>query len=103
MVERINMVKELTLQQKAMGMCVMFIVCMMVVLASALKRRADWLIHILFRTVMGILMIYGINSVVIMQNEGMCIGYNPATILTSGILGFPGVLALYGMKLLSLL
>lgn len=74
-----------------------------VLLIGALRRRAEHLLTFLFRLVTGTMMIYFVNLAVASYNMQFAIGINPLTVLTSGILGFPGVLLLYGINLLNLL
>lgn len=101
--EKMNIVNTLTLEQKWIGVCTLFILCVILLIVGAMKRRMDWFIRMLFRTVMGVLVIYGVNYVAGNTYEFLCLGYNPATILTSGILGIPGLVAMYGIKLLAVL
>ena len=74
-----------------------------VLLIGALRNRAEHLLTFLFRLVTGTMMIYFVNLAVASYNMQFAIGINPVTVLTSGILGFPGVLLLYGINLLHLL
>lgn len=74
-----------------------------VLLIGALRKRAEHLLTFLFRLVTGTMMIYFVNLAVASYNMQFAIGINPVTVLTSGILGFPGVLLLYGINLLHLL
>lgn len=74
-----------------------------VLLIGALRRRAEHLLAFLFRLVTGTMLIYFVNLAVASYNMEIAIGINPVTVLTSGILGFPGVLLLYGINLLNLL
>lgn len=72
-------------------------VCAAILLISALKRQKEWLINLLFRTVTGTLGIFFINLG--LANWGMqsTIGINTVTVLTTAILGFPGLFLLYGI------
>lgn len=74
-----------------------------VLLIGALKKRAEWLLTFLFRAVTGTVIIYFANMFIISNNMGFEIGINPISVLTSGILGFPGVLLLYGINLIQIL
>ena len=74
-----------------------------VLLIGALRKRAEHLLTFLFRLVTGTMMIYFVNLAVASYNMQFAIGINLVTVLTSGILGFPGVLLLYGINLLHLL
>ena len=72
-------------------------VCAAILLIGALKRQKEWLINLLFRTVTGTLGIFFINLG--LANWGMqsTIGINTVTVLTTAILGFPGLFLLYGI------
>ena len=72
-------------------------VCAAVLVIGALKRKKEWLINLAFRTVMGTLGIFFINQG--LANWGMqsSIGINAVTVLTTAILGFPGLFLLYGI------
>jgi len=49
-------------------------------------------------------LIFGINSLCEMAGyEGVYVELNPATVLTTAILGFPGVILLFGMRIYGLL
>ncbi len=68
-----------------------------VLLLVSLQKRAEWLLNFILRMVMGSLAILGINEVLFSLGIPGGIGVNPTTVLTSGILGFPGLAALYGI------
>ena len=61
-----------------------------VLIIGAMKSRAEWIINFLN---------IFLGDVV----PGMGIGYNPITFLTTGILGFPGLVVLYGINFYMLL
>ena len=61
------------------------------------------IINFVMRGILGTIAIYFINMALERMgiSAGVCI--NAATVLTSGILGFPGLLALYGIGFYKLL
>ncbi len=71
--------------------------CVVVLLIGVLKKKVEWLLNIMMRCIIGTLAIYFVNKG--MENFGIVlgVGINEITILTSGILGVPGLLALYGI------
>ena len=79
------------------GILVAVAVCALVLLAAAIKKKAEWLMNFVLRGVFGTLGIYFINM--FMANAGMIssVGLNLTTVLTTAILGFPGVFVLYGI------
>ncbi len=63
----------------------------------AVKVKAEWLLNLCVRGVLGAIAIFFINSFLNKQGIAPCVGINAVTVLTSAILGFPGVAALYGI------
>ncbi len=57
----------------------------------------EWLINVIMRSVLGTIAIYFINSWLVTIGFSVAVGINAFTVLTSGILGLPGLLALYGI------
>lgn len=91
------------MQDKFIGFIILVAALAAVLLIGALKKRAEWLLTFLFRGVTGTVMIYFINLLITSTNMGFEIGINPVTVLTTGILGFPGVLLLYGINFVKIL
>ena len=60
-------------------------------------------LNFVMRAVLGIIAIYFINTALEKVGISLGVGINAATVLTSGILGFPGLLALYGIGIYRLL
>lgn len=85
------------------GIIVMLVVCAAVLLIGALKKRAEWLLNGCLRAVLGVIVIYFVNGFLEKQGIDICVGINAVTVLTSAILGFPGVAALYGLGFYRLL
>ena len=94
--ERITVRADIDLDNQNAVM-VIVAVCAAILLIGALKRQKEWLINLLFRTVTGTLGIFFINLG--LANWGMqsTIGINTVTVLTTAILGFPGLFLLYGI------
>ena len=57
----------------------------------------EQILNILLRGILGTIAIYFINSALEAVGLSLGVGINAVTVLTSGILGFPGLLALYGI------
>lgn len=59
--------------------------------------KKEWILNLLMRSIMGVIAIYFIN--IFLEERGIYpgVGINIWTVLTSGILGIPGVAALYGI------
>ena len=71
--------------------------CMAVLVIGALRKRAEWLLNMVLRAVLGMIVIYFVNSFLSGKGVGQMVGINVISFLTSAILGFPGVLGLYGL------
>ncbi len=91
------------MQNRFISFMIILAALLAVLLIGALRRKAEHLLTFLFRLVTGTVMIYFINLAVASYNMEIAIGINPVTVLTSGILGFPGVLLLYGINIVHLL
>lgn len=63
----------------------------------------DWLINFFTRGICSAIAIYFINAALANWNIFLGVGVNPASVLTSGILGFPGLILLYGIGIYKLL
>ena len=80
-----------------MGMTVVGIVCIAVLIVGVMKRKMEWVLNIFMRSILGTIAIYFINSGLATIGIDVGVGINPVTVLTSGILGFPGLAAIYGI------
>lgn len=78
-------------------------VCLIVLIIGALGRKVEWLVNFILRAVMGTIGIYCVNYLLASRQIGVAVGINPLTILTSGILGFPGIAVLYGIHFFKIL
>lgn len=85
------------------GIVVIVGVCALILLISAVRRKAEWLLNLVLRAVLGTLAVAMVN--VWMTEAGMTVlvGVNPISVLTSAFLGFPGLAALYGIQFYQLL
>lgn len=82
---------------KQMGLVFIVAVCVIVLLIGAARQKAMFLINFVMRLVMGMTIVYFVNEFLAVQHIDVAVGMNPATLLTMGSLGFPGVAALYGI------
>jgi len=71
--------------------------CMGVVLFCAVRKKWEWLLNVVMRSVLGAIAIYFINMGLGSMGVFPGIGINAVTVLTSGILGFPGLFLLFGI------
>lgn len=71
----------------------------MVMLMMAVKTNSMLLLNFILRSLTGSLLIFGIDQWMTTVGYSLYVGLNPGTVLTSGILGFPGVILLFGIKI----
>ena len=61
------------------------------------------ILNCVMRGILGTIAMYFINTALEKAGVSVGVGINAATVLTSGILGFPGLMALYGIGFYKLL
>lgn len=61
------------------------------------ENRGKFAVNFIVRAVVGCGLIFFINQFLEMNGIAVKVGINPVTILTSGMLGAPGVALLYGI------
>lgn len=82
---------------KQIGLVFIVAVCVIVLIVGAVRQKAMFLINFVMRLVLGVTVVYFVNAFLGLRHIDVAVGLNPATLLTMGSLGFPGVLALYGI------
>lgn len=87
----------------ATGIVMIAAVCGVILVMVAVKVKAEWLMNACVRGVLGTIAIFFMNSFLEKQGLDPCVGINAVTVLTSAILGFPGVAALYGIGFYNIL
>ena len=80
-----------------LGMIAVLLVCGAVLIMGVMKGKMEWLLNILMRSILGTIAIYFINNGLAAAGIDLGVGINPITVLTSGILGFPGLAVIYGI------
>lgn len=80
-----------------MGMVALVAICAIVLFIGVMKRKMEWLLNVLMRSILGTIAIYFVNGALAGVGISLGVGINPLTVLTSGILGFPGLVAIYGV------
>lgn len=61
------------------------------------------IVNFFVRVVVGIALVFFVNEFMSSQEVPVQVGINPITVLTSGILGVPGVALLYGISFYGIL
>lgn len=77
--------------------------CILVLLIGAVRKKVEWLLNLVMRSILGTVAIYFVNGALASAGISLGVGINAATVLTSGILGIPGIVALYGIGLYRIL
>lgn len=85
------------------GIAAIIVVCLIVLAIGAMGQKVEWLINFILRAVMGTVGIFVINYALAARQVQVAVGINPLTVLTSGVLGFPGVAVLYGIHFFKIL
>lgn len=85
------------------GFAMVIASCVFVLLIISFRKKKEWIINFILRGVMGTITIYFVNEFLSSQDILISIGINPLTVLTSGFLGFPGLVMLYGINLYGIL
>lgn len=70
---------------------------------SFLGKKAEWFLNLVLRSVFGVIFMYFLNWGIEILGFTVAVGINAATSLTVGILGFPGILVLYGLAVYHML
>mgnify|MGYP003290357751 CR=1 FL=1 len=72
-------------------------VCGVVLIMLLLKRKMQFVLEFLLRTGVGAATILWINHILLQQGIFLSVGINFLSLLTSGILGIPGVALLFAI------
>lgn len=77
--------------------------CGIILLISLMRTKVEWLLNIVMRSILGTVIMYFANSALAASGISLGVGINAVTVLTSGILGFPGLVALYALGIYKIL
>lgn len=64
------------------------------------ERKESIIVNVIVRAVVGTALIFFVNQFLMTEGIRIHVGINPATVATTGILGVPGVILLYGISFL---
>ena len=73
-----------------------------VLLIGVLKYKSGIVLKVIVQMILGGVSIYFVNYVLVQKGIPTIIAINPLTLLTSGILGFPGVFLLFAIHFLAM-
>ena len=85
------------------GIGIIIGMCVLVLFIVLFRRKMEFVLNFLIRSLFGLVGIFFVNQLMIMEGINLEVGMNLFTLLTSGILGFPGVIMLYGVVACGLL
>lgn len=85
------------------GMLMIVMMCVVLLFIVMRRKRMDLLFGFVLRVLCGTVCIYIVNHLMLHFQYGGTLGLNPFTLIASGILGLPGLIALYAIKIVSLL
>lgn len=86
-----------------MGMILIVGACIAVLLIGAVRGKMEWMLNVVMRSILGTIGIYFTNMALAAVGISLGIGINILTVLTSGILGIPGLFALYAIGIYRML
>ena len=89
--------------ENMLGAGAILIICAAVLIMGVMKRKMEWLLNFFMRSILGTIAIYFINNALSGAGIDLRVGINPLTVLTSGILGLPGLAAIYGISFYQIL
>ena len=87
----------------SMSSVIILAACILVLMIGAVRKKLEWLLNVVMRSILGTIAIYFINQVLASAGISLGVGINIVTVLTCGILGIPGLLALYGLGIYRML
>ena len=66
-------------------------------------KKLEWLVNVCMRGILGTIAMYFINGGLALWGISLGVGINLVTVTIAGILGIPGLLAVYGLGIYQLL
>lgn len=98
---KLFMMQQFGLQEgEVIGAAIIIAACMVVCLLTYMKKRMRILAGFIIRGGAGMGLICLSNYVLSLNGIALCVGVGPVSLLTSAILGIPGVFLLYGILLI---
>jgi inhibitor of the pro-sigma K processing machinery len=88
------------IMEQLAGMKWILAICALILLIIFMKEKMGFVVRIVCRGVLCSALIWAANQALFFFGMTPVLGINPATVLTSAILGFPGVCLLFGIAFL---
>lgn len=96
-------VKRIKVMENGTGILLIAAACGIVLLIGIVRGKMEWLLNVALRGILGTVVMYFVNSTLASVGISLGVGINAVTVLTSGVLGLPGLVALYGLGIYQLL
>lgn len=77
---------------------IIIVTCLIVLGIGMTRKRTEWFVNFILRAIVGIIAIFVLNAFFINKGISVKVGINVISLLTSGILGIPGIAVLYGIN-----
>lgn len=74
-------------------------ICLLVIVLAIFFKKIEWLVNFAFRVLLGVVLLYCINSVLVNFGVKQVPGINEVNIASIGLLGMPGILMLYAIMI----
>ncbi len=85
------------------GALILIGMCGILLVIGLMRNKVEWFLNLVMRSILGTIAMYFVNTLLGGCGIYLGVGINPVTVLTSGILGFPGLIALYAIAFYKIL
>jgi len=75
------------------------VICIVLIIGCVVKRRPDLIVNFMLRACLGTAGIYLLDMIFNGKGYGVIVGINGVTVMTTGFLGLPGFILLYGLAI----
>lgn len=84
---------------KGMTFAIIIGVCVLVLVLAIVFKKVEWLINFVFRALLGVVLLYCINSVLANFGVTKVPGINGINVASVGLFGMPGIFLLYAVMI----
>lgn len=74
-------------------------ICVVLIILAIIFKKVEWIVNFLLRALLGMVLIYCINSVLFGMGLEHLPGINEVNIASVGLLGMPGIFMIYAIML----
>ncbi len=74
-------------------------VCLLVLVLAIVFKKIEWLVNFVFRALLGVVLLYCINSVLVNFGVTKVPGINGVNVTSIGLFGMPGIFLLYAVMI----